>query len=200
MADDEGGISDPPAAGALHPARRDKRGESRIPPVVAIAVAIALYALLPQSLLIGPRFLIPALEAALLVAVVLTNPRRLTRETRISRYASLILTALVLVTNLVSLVRFALEADDELVPYPDRVNERFAGWLLQQQQAGRIFTAEQMAWLERIRDHLATSLHVTVDDLMEPGFTEHGGLGKASRLFGDELSSLLDQLEKELVA
>jgi hypothetical protein len=103
MSDDEGGVADPPAAAALHPARRGKKGESRIPPVVAIAAAIALYALLPQSLLIGPRFLIPALEAALLTAVLLTNPRRLTRETRISRSASLLLTALVLLTNLVSL-------------------------------------------------------------------------------------------------
>jgi hypothetical protein len=103
MPDDEGGVGDPAAASSQHPARRGKKGESRIPPVVAITVAIALYALLPQSLLIGPRYLIPALEAALLIAVVLTNPRRLTRETRISRSASLLLTALVLVTNLVSL-------------------------------------------------------------------------------------------------
>ena len=45
----------------------------------------------------------PRAGSALLIAVVLTNPRRLTRETRISRSAALLLTALVLVTNLVSL-------------------------------------------------------------------------------------------------
>jgi type I restriction enzyme, R subunit len=103
-------------------------------------------------------------------------------------------------TNLVSLVRFALETQDELVPYPDQVNERFAGWLLQQQQAGRTFTDEQLVWLERIRDHLATSLHITLDDLMEAGFTEHGGIGKAHQLFGDQLHAILDELEQELVA
>jgi len=103
-------------------------------------------------------------------------------------------------TNLVSLVRFALQAQDELVPYPDQVNERFVGWLLQQQQAGRTFTPEQLPWLERIRDHLAASLHISVHDLMEAGFTEHGGVGRAHQLFGSGLAALLDELERELVA
>jgi hypothetical protein len=82
--------------------RRDGQGEHRLPPVLAILVAGALYGSLPDSLLIGPRLLIPALEAALLVTVVVTNPRRLTKETRFSRYASLGLAGLVLVTNLVA--------------------------------------------------------------------------------------------------
>lgn len=82
--------------------RRDGQGEHRLPPVLAILVAGALYGSLPDSLLLGPRLLIPALEAALLIAVVSTNPRRLAKETRFSRYASLALTAVVLVTNLVA--------------------------------------------------------------------------------------------------
>ena len=60
--------------------RREPRGENLLMPAVAVVVAGVLYALLPESLLLGPRLLIPALEAALLVAVVATNPRRLTRE------------------------------------------------------------------------------------------------------------------------
>lgn len=105
-----------------------------------------------------------------------------------------------ILTNLVSLVRYAIQADDELVPYPEQVSHRFAGWLVRQEQAGRTFTDEQKAWLERIRDHLATSLHITTEDLMEPGFTEHGGLGKAHQLFGDQLPTILTELEQELVA
>jgi hypothetical protein len=46
---------------------------------------------------------IPALEAALLVALVVTNPRLMTRETRLSRLTSLLLSALIILTNLVSL-------------------------------------------------------------------------------------------------
>jgi hypothetical protein len=83
--------------------RKEQRGENRLPPAVAVVVAAVLYALLPEGLLLGPRLLIPALEAVLLVAVVVTNPRRLTRETRYSRLASLGLAALVALTNLVAL-------------------------------------------------------------------------------------------------
>jgi hypothetical protein len=80
--------------------RRDGQGEHRLPPVLAIVVAGTLYGLLPDSVLFGPRLLIPALEAVLLLAVLSTNPRRLARETRLSRYASLALTAVILLTNL----------------------------------------------------------------------------------------------------
>ena len=74
-----------------------------MPPAVAVLVAVALYAALPEPLVLGPRFLIPAVEVALLVALIATNPWRLTRQTRWSRWASLALTALVVATNLVTL-------------------------------------------------------------------------------------------------
>ncbi len=104
---DEQGMADPPAvsnAHARHDTRRGKRGEARIPPAVAVVVAIALYALLPEPLVIGPRFLIPCLELVLLVALIATNPLRLTRQTRWSRRASLALTFLVVTSNLATLV------------------------------------------------------------------------------------------------
>jgi len=64
---------------------------------------------LPEPLLVGPRFLIPALELLMLVALIATNPMRLTRQTRWSRVASLVLAALVVASNLVTL--FLLVAD-----------------------------------------------------------------------------------------
>ncbi len=103
-------------------------------------------------------------------------------------------------TDIVSLVRYALEQEDELVPYPERVAERFEAWLLQQENAGREFTPEQLAWLERIRDHVAASLAITADDFDYTPFVEHGGIGKAHELFGDELAPLLDELNQALAA
>jgi hypothetical protein len=70
---------------------------------VAVVLAAVLYALLPEDLLLGPRLLIPVLEGVLLVALLVTNPRRLTRETRWSRIASLTLAAVVGLTNLTAL-------------------------------------------------------------------------------------------------
>jgi type I restriction enzyme R subunit len=103
-------------------------------------------------------------------------------------------------TDLVSLVRFALEQDDELVPYPELVEERFRAWLLQQENAGRTFTSAQLAWLERIRDHVAASLAISPDDFDYTPFVEQGGIGKAYELFGEELTPLLDELNEALVA
>ena len=83
--------------------RRGRGGEALAPPVVAVVVAVALYALLPESLLLGPRLLVPAVEVVLLLALVVTNPRRLTRQTRFSRLASLALAGVVVLTNLAAL-------------------------------------------------------------------------------------------------
>ena len=50
-----------------------------------------------------------------------------------------------LLTDIVSLVRFALHQDGELVPHADRVHERFQNWLAQQANKGRTFSDEQIA-------------------------------------------------------
>jgi type I restriction enzyme R subunit len=105
-----------------------------------------------------------------------------------------------ILTDLVQLVRYALEQEDELIPFPEIVRERYDTWLLQQENTGKTFTEEQLAWLERIRDTIASSLGITRDDLMGPGFAERGGLGKAYELFGDQLDVLLDELSRELAA
>jgi hypothetical protein len=55
-------------------------GERRLPPAVAVIAAAVIYALLPQSLLLAPRLVIPAVELVLLVAVLATNTRRLTTD------------------------------------------------------------------------------------------------------------------------
>lgn len=86
-----------------HRSRRDGTGEHRVPPTAAVIVAAVLYASLPGPLLIGPRLLIPALEVVLLVALVVTNPWHVTKETRLSRLASVTLAVLIAAGNFVSL-------------------------------------------------------------------------------------------------
>ena len=103
-------------------------------------------------------------------------------------------------TNLVSLVRKALEPDGELVAYPLTVEERFENWLAQQAQAGTTFEDEQVVWLRRIRDHLATSLAIAPDDFELEPFVSHGGFGRANGLFKGQLAALLDELTEQLVA
>jgi type I restriction enzyme R subunit len=77
-----------------------------------------------------------------------------------------------ILTDLVSLVRFAMHQDNELVLFPERVNANFKAWLAQQQSLpplpasgeragvrGR-FTPDQLHWLEMIRDHIAANLGI----------------------------------------
>jgi uncharacterized membrane protein len=89
-------------AGTRHP-RHERRGEPRLPAVAATLVAVALYLVLPQQLLIAPRYVLPALELLLLVPLVAINPRRLTRQTRSFRVLSLTLVLVIAASNLTAL-------------------------------------------------------------------------------------------------
>ncbi len=51
-----------------------------------------------------------------------------------------------------------------------------------------------------IRDHIATSLSVELNDLDYTPFNQEGGLGKAHQLFGDQLPKLLEELNEALAA
>jgi uncharacterized membrane protein len=77
--------------------------EWRWPPVLAIAVALALYALLPSDVPVLLRVVVVAVGVLLVVPVVVVNPRRLTRETRWSRRLSVAQVLLLLLANQVAL-------------------------------------------------------------------------------------------------
>jgi type I restriction enzyme R subunit len=122
-----------------------------------------------------------------------------------------------ILTDLVSLVRFAIHQDNELIPFPERVNANFQAWLAQQEGAasppagegrgeaagaagqGR-FTPEQRHWLEMIRDHIAANLTIDTDDFEYAPFAQEGGLGRVHQLFGDRLPAVLEELNEVLAA
>lgn len=103
-----------------------------------------------------------------------------------------------LLTNIVSLIRFAIGESDVLEPFSETVDRRFSGWLAQQERSGRRFTQKQMAWLEMIKDHIATSLSVEMPDFELAPFHEKGGAVKASQLFGNKLGNILEELNEVL--
>ena len=102
-----------------------------------------------------------------------------------------------ILTDLVSLVRFAMHQDNELVPYPERVNINFKAWLAQSRNT---FTPEQLHWLEMIRDHIAANLGIVSDDFEYSPFAQEGGIGKVHQLFGAELPKVLEAMNRELAA
>ena len=105
-----------------------------------------------------------------------------------------------ILTDLVSLVRFATHQDSELVPFAEKVNANFNTWLGEQESRKKKFTDEQRHWLEMIRDHVAANLVVEADDFEYVPFAQEGGLGKVHRLFPEGLQNIIESLNMALVA
>ena len=98
------GSAPPPSAATGHghrlPAwRRPTRGEHRWPSVLTIAVAITLQLVLPAPLVLFPRWVLPGLELALLVMLVVANPVRLVRRHVLLRLGGLGLVVALTVAN-----------------------------------------------------------------------------------------------------
>jgi len=109
-------------------------------------------------------------------------------------------TAKRILTDLVSLVRFAIHQYNELVPFPERVNANFKSWLAQQEVTGKKFSSDQRRWLEMIRDHIAANLGIDPSDFDYAPFAQEGGLGKVHQLFGPNLNKIIDELNGTLAA
>jgi type I restriction enzyme R subunit len=128
-------------------------------------------------------------EDSLWHAFAATRPERVRGQTQAGRFA-----------DLISLVRFALEQQPVLQPFAASVRERFDEWLMDKAQSGTVFTPDQLAWLNLIRDHIATSLSIEPDDFDYSPFNQYGGIGKAHQVFGDQLPILLEELNEVLAA
>ena len=102
--------------------------------------------------------------------------------------------------DIVSLVRYAVGMEDELVPFEARANERFEAWMASQEADGRTFSAEQRRWLEDIRDHIAGSVSIGLDAFDLAPFNQQGGLARAYALFGEALPKILEELNLALAA
>ena len=79
------------AADSAKRAGDDVVGESRWPMVGAVLAAIVLTILLPDTLRLGPQWLLPLIEGALLLAVIAADPIRISRRSRELRVLSIVL-------------------------------------------------------------------------------------------------------------
>ena len=62
-------------------------------------------------------------------------------------------------------------------------------------------TDDQAKWMEYIRQHLVANLSIEPRGLRgDPGLSDHGGWGRANRVFDGQLAELLEELNEELVA
>jgi len=102
-------------------------------------------------------------------------------------------------TDLVALVRHALMPAMTLVPYREELRERYQQWL-KDRNADNAFRPEQREWLDRMAEHIATSLAIAPEDFETGWFGQHGSLGRAQALFGVRLKPLITELNERLAA
>lgn len=104
-------------------------------------------------------------------------------------------------TALVALIRRVCGLDATLAPFDATVRRNFQSWIMQHHSGdSQKFNEAQMQWLRMVRDHVASSFHIERDDLDMAPFDAQGGLGKMYQLFGQQMDSLLDELNEVLVA
>src|SRR5436309_977973 len=98
-------------------------------------------------------------------------------------------------TDLVSLVRVALEQEAILEPFEEHVRQRFAAWLEEKRAAGIAFEPDQVTWLEKMRDYISASGSVDREHLEADNV-----LGPIYKAFGEKLWPLMDELNLTLAA
>jgi type I restriction enzyme R subunit len=104
-------------------------------------------------------------------------------------------------TALVSLIRRVCGIDKELKAFDKTIDENFKNWIFKQ-NAGKHnrFSQEQMDWLRMIKDHVVSSYHIEIDDLDYTPFDAQGGRGKMYQLFGNEMDTIMNELNEVLAA
>ncbi|MGX1197397.1 type I restriction enzyme R subunit [Parvibaculum sp. MBR-TMA-1.3b-4.2] len=104
-------------------------------------------------------------------------------------------------TEVVSLVRFALGQTEVLEPFATVVEQRFNLWMGREKRAGREYTPEQETWLRAIASYIAVNAEIAPADFQEaPSLADKGGIVQARKLFGPGLNDMLDDLQGALVA
>lgn len=85
------------------------RAEHRWPVLLVILAALALHLLLPPSITVVPAWIVPSISIVVLTPLVLINPRRLSKETRWSRWLGISFALALTAVNQVYVVQILAE-------------------------------------------------------------------------------------------
>jgi len=99
---------------------------------------------------------------------------------------------------LVSLIRRVTGIDDKLTAYDKTVDRNFQKWVFEKQAGALKFNEEQMNWLRMMKEHIATSFHIEVEDLDYTPFDAHGGRGMMFQLFGSGMNTVINEMNEAL--
>ena len=98
--------------------------------------------------------------------------------------------------DIISMVKHAARDQEPLFTADERVRRA-----VERITAGKVFTSEQRAWLDRIAEHLIANLSIDQDDFdVAPVLSRPGGWGAANRAFDGTLPTLLRTLNEAIAA
>lgn len=101
-------------------------------------------------------------------------------------------------TNLISLVRYALKMDNELQDFAIGANARYNLWRGRCKKKGITFSPEQEEFLELIKEYIIANGYAEIKDIQEI-CVDLGGIYRAKAIFKDSLPSLVEELSLALV-
>ena len=98
--------------------------------------------------------------------------------------------------DIISMVKHSAKEEEPIFTAEERVDNA-----LKKVMSGKSFNEEQRNWLGLIRQHLITNLTIDLADFeYAPIFERQGGKGRAEKVFGDKLESLISEINCAIAA
>jgi len=103
--------------------------EHKLPVLFTILGAFALYLLLPEEISLFPRWVVPAVGAAVLIPLMIVNPRRVSRETTWSRWIGIGFALALALVNQAYVVIVVAQLVNWQIDGPSILLTAFAVWI-----------------------------------------------------------------------
>lgn len=98
--------------------------------------------------------------------------------------------------DIISMVKHAAKEEEPILTAEERVNRA-----MEKITQGKSCNEDQQKWLALIQEHLVTNLTIDEEDFdLIPVFADRGGKGRARRIFGEQLSTLIEELNQAIAA
>ena len=98
--------------------------------------------------------------------------------------------------DIISMIKHGAKEESPLYTAAERVDRA-----LKKVMADKTFDEEQAEWLGYIREHLVENLTLEMDDFdFAPVFERPGGIGKARKVFGEALETLIEEINYAVAA
>lgn len=102
-------------------------------------------------------------------------------------------------TDYISLICYTAEKTDMLEPYKIIVSEKYDKWLDEERNKWIDFNNNQLEWMETMKDEIANSINISIQDFEYGRLAQKWGIWKAHEVFWDNLNNIVERMNEVLV-